>query len=116
MTAQKNWNYFWQTGGAIDLSGSKDPRWFELERRIVLSQYLTAIQDAGKNPPQETGLTYNSWEGKFHLEMHWWHEAHFALWNRLPLLEKSLAITKKFCRARRARRKNKATPARAGQR
>jgi hypothetical protein len=88
--AQKNWNNFWQTGGAIDLSGSKDPRWFELERRIVLSQYLTAIQDAGKNPPAETGLTYNTWEGKFHLEMHFWHEAHFALWNRLPLLEKSL--------------------------
>ena len=84
------WNNFWQTGGAIDLSGSKDPRWFELERRIVLSQYLTAIQNAGENPPQETGLTYNSWEGKFHLEMHWWHEAHFALWDRLPLLERSL--------------------------
>ena len=94
--AQKNWNQFWQTGGAIDLSGSKDPRWFELERRIVLSQYLTAIQDAGKNPPQETGLTYNTWEGKFHLEMHWWHEAHFALWNRLPLLEKSLDYYKKI--------------------
>jgi hypothetical protein len=89
-TTQKHWNHFWLTGGAIDLSGSKDPRWFELERRIVLSQYLTAIQDAGQNPPQETGLTYNTWEGKFHLEMHWWHEAHFALWNRLPLLEKSL--------------------------
>ena len=88
--ARKHWNTFWQTGGAIDLSGSRDPRWQELERRIVLSQYLTAIQDAGENPPQETGLTYNSWEGKFHLEMHWWHEAHFALWNRLPLLEKSL--------------------------
>ena len=88
--ALKNWNNFWQTGGAIDLSGSKDPRWFELERRIVLSQYLTAIQSAGDNPPQETGLTYNTWEGKFHLEMHWWHEAHFALWNRLPLLERSL--------------------------
>jgi hypothetical protein len=41
-------------------------------------------------PPQETGLTVNSWYGKFHLEMHWWHAAHFALWNRLPLLEKSL--------------------------
>jgi hypothetical protein len=93
---QKNWNKFWQTGGAIDLSGSKDPRWFELERRIVLSQYLTAIQDAGKNPPQETGLTYNTWEGKFHLEMHWWHEAHFALWNRLPLLEKSLDFYQKI--------------------
>ena len=88
--AKVYWNHFWQSGGAIDLSGSKDPRWFELERRIVLSQYLTAIQDAGENPPQETGLTYNSWEGKFHLEMHWWHEAHFALWNRLPLLERSL--------------------------
>jgi hypothetical protein len=88
--AQKHWNQFWQTGGAIDLSGSKDPRWFELERRIVLSQYLVAIQDAQRYPPAETGLTYNTWEGKFHLEMHWWHEAHFALWNRLPLLEKSL--------------------------
>ena len=41
-------------------------------------------------PPQETGLTCNSWYGKFHLEMHWWHAAHFALWNRFPLLEKSL--------------------------
>ncbi len=88
--AQKYWQQFWQTGGAIDLSGSKDPRWFELERRIVLSQYLIAIQDAERYPPAETGLTYNTWEGKFHLEMHWWHEAHFALWNRLPLLEKSL--------------------------
>jgi hypothetical protein len=94
--AKEYWNNFWQTGGAIDLSGSKDPRWFELERRIVLSQYLTAIQDAGNNPPQETGLTYNSWEGKFHLEMHWWHEAHFALWNRLPLLEKSLDYYQKI--------------------
>ena len=80
--AVENWKQFWSTGGAIDLSGSKDARWFELERRIVLSQYLVAIQDAGKNPPQETGLTYNTWEGKFHLEMHWWHEAQFALWNR----------------------------------
>lgn len=86
------WNHFWQTGGAIDLSGSRDSRWFELERRIVLSQYLTAIQDAGENPPQETGLTYNSWEGKFHLEMHFWHEAHFALWNHVDLLERSLGF------------------------
>jgi hypothetical protein len=88
--AREHWNNFWSTGGAIDLSGSKDPRWRELERRIVLSQYLTAIQCAGRYPPQETGLAYNSWYGKFHLEMHWWHAAHFALWNRLPLLERSL--------------------------
>ena len=71
--AREHWNRFWSTGGAIDLSGSRDPRWRELERRIVLSQYLTAIQCAGRTPPQETGLTFNSWHGKFHLEMHWWH-------------------------------------------
>jgi hypothetical protein len=88
--ARSHWNRFWSTGGAIDLSGSTDPRWRELERRIVLSQYLTAIQCAGRYPPQESGLTFNSWEGKFHLEMHWWHAAQFALWNRLPLLERSL--------------------------
>jgi hypothetical protein len=98
------------------LSGSKDPRWFELERRIVLSQYLTAIQDAGKNPPQETGLTYNTWEGKFHLEMHWWHEAHFALWNRLPLLENSLGYYQKILPRAEGTAKNRATPARAGRR
>jgi hypothetical protein len=85
-----HWNRFWSTGGAIDLSESSDSRWRELERRIVLSQYLTAIQCAGRFPPQESGLTFNSWEGKFHLEMHWWHAAQFALWDRLPLLERSL--------------------------
>jgi len=89
-SAREHWNRFWSTGGAIDLSDSTDPRWRELERRIVLSQYLTAIQCAGRYPPQETGLTFNSWEGKFHLEMHWWHAAQFALWDRLPLLERSL--------------------------
>ena len=86
-----HWRDFWSTGGAIELAGSLDPRSLELERRLVLSQYLTATQCAGSQPPQETGLTCNSWYGKFHLEMHWWHAAHFALWNRLPLLEKSLA-------------------------
>lgn len=84
------WQRFWTQGGAIELADSRDSRAQELERRIVLSQYLTAIQCAGSSPPQETGLTVNSWYGKFHLEMHWWHAAHFALWNRLPLLEKSL--------------------------
>ncbi len=92
LAARAHWNRFWQTGGAIDLSGSRDPRWRELERRIVLSQYLAAIQCAGSEPPQETGLTFNSWEGKFHLEMHWWHAAHFALWDRLPLVERSLGF------------------------
>jgi len=75
---------------AVDLSGSSDPRAPELERRIVLSQYLTAINSAGSMPPQETGRVCNSWHGKFHLEMHWWHAAHFALWGCPQLLERSL--------------------------
>jgi hypothetical protein len=75
---------------AVDFSGSTDPRATELERRIILSQYLLRIQDAGDYPPQETGLTYNSWYGRPHLEMHWWHEAQFALWNQPKLLERSL--------------------------
>jgi len=85
-----HWETFWRSGGAIDLSGSSDPRADELERRIVLSQYLTAVQCAGSLPPQDTGLTQNSWFGKFYTEMHWAHGMHFALWNRFPLLERSL--------------------------
>lgn len=89
--SSKHWERFWQDGAAIDLTGSRDRRAPELERRVILSQYLTAIQCAGSKPPQETGLTVNSWYGKFHLEMHWWHAAHFPLWNRAGLLEKSLS-------------------------
>lgn len=86
----EQWKEFWTTGGAIDFSGCTDPRAAELERRVVLSQYLTKIQCAGSLPPQETGLTMNSWFGKFHLEMHWWHAAQFALWGRPALLQKSM--------------------------
>lgn len=88
--AAEHWAQFWSSGGAVDFSICTDPRAAELERRVVLSQYLTAIQCAGSMPPQETGLVGNSWYGKAHLEMHWWHAAHFALWDRLPLLERSL--------------------------
>ncbi len=84
------WGEFWSTGGAVDFSECTDPRAFELERRVVLSQYLTKIQCSGSLPPAETGLTYNSWNGKFHLEMHWWHGVHFALWQRPQILEKQM--------------------------
>jgi len=88
--SKEHWVDFWTLGGAVDLSKSSDPRAMELERRVVLSQYLTAIQCSGSLPPQETGLTVNSWFGKYHLEMHWWHAVHFVLWGRPALLEKSL--------------------------
>jgi hypothetical protein len=84
------WERFWISGGSVQLVKSKDPRARELERRIVLSQYLTAIQCCGTVPPAETGLSCNSWYGKFHLEMHYWHAAHFPLWSRSQLLERSM--------------------------
>jgi hypothetical protein len=94
--SEKHWVNFWKSGGAIDLSESIDARWMELERRIVLSQYVTAIQSCGALPPAETGLTCNSWFGKFHLEMHWWHGVHFALWGRIGMLENNLVYYQKI--------------------
>ena len=89
-SSANHWQGFWSSGGAIDLSASTDPRAGELERRIVLSQYNTAIHCAGPMPPPETGLLFNSWYGKSHLEMHWWHGVHFAAWGRIGLLQRSL--------------------------
>lgn len=86
----RHWNAFWSEGGAVDFSGSTDPRAHELERRVVLSQYLSAVNGAGELPPQEEGLFSNSWYGKFHLEMHPWHAGWQAMWGRPELLERSL--------------------------
>ncbi|SFL94045.1 hypothetical protein SAMN04487943_105183 [Gracilibacillus orientalis] len=91
MTASQHyWKEFWQKGAFVSFAGSTDTRANELERRVILSQYLTAIHSNGSIPPQETGLMYNSWFGKAHLEMHWWHAAHFPLWGRADRLNKSL--------------------------
>ena len=84
------WTDFWKNGAAVDFSHCTDPRAKELERRVLLSQYLLAIQSAGSVPPQETGLTYNSWFGKFHLEMIWWHQAWQPLWGHANLLDRTL--------------------------
>ncbi len=84
------WAELWQSGGAIDFSGSTDPRANELERRVVLSQYLTTIQCAGDFPPSESGLTLSTWYQKHHTEMIWWHTAHFALWGRDAFLRRNL--------------------------
>jgi protein-glucosylgalactosylhydroxylysine glucosidase len=84
------WKKFWLSGGAVDFSAVNNKRAFEIERRVILSQYLTKVNCASAYPPQETGLTYNSWYGKSHLEMHWWHAVHFAQWGRPELMERSL--------------------------
>ena len=100
----KAWNRWWQQGAIVDFSACTDPRARELERRVVLSQYLTQVncsrsltkykstpQACSTCPPQETGLTYNTWYGRPHLEMAWWHLVHFSLWNRPQNLDAALS-------------------------
>lgn len=102
-----HWPAFWLSGAAVDFSGSTDPRAAELERRVVLSEYLTAIQLGGDFPAQESGLTTSTWYGKHHTEMVWWHAAHFALWGRdaylartLQWYQKTLPVAREIARAR----------------
>ncbi len=89
-TTQKFWHKFWSETGFVDFSRCKDTRAKELERRVVLSQYLTRINCANNMPPQESGLTYNTWFGRPHLEMTWWHVVDFALWNQPKVVEQML--------------------------
>lgn len=77
------WNNYWSSGKFLYHEND------ELMRRVILSQYLLIVNDSGYIPPAETGLTCNSWYGKAHLEMHYWHMAWAALWGHPELLEKS---------------------------
>lgn len=87
--AQAWWRTFWNSGAFIDLTGAKTANATELQRRIILSQYLLAVNSASSDPPQESGLVNNGWYGKFHLEMCLWHSLPFARWNQFPLLGRS---------------------------
>ena len=87
---QKFWHKFWTETAFADFGQCTDPRAPELERRVVLSQYLTRINCANSMPPQETGLTYNTWFGRPHLEMTWWHAVDFALWNQPKVVAQML--------------------------
>ncbi|HEY3329006.1 MAG TPA: hypothetical protein VGK19_03210 [Capsulimonadaceae bacterium] len=106
VSSAKHWEAYWLSGAAIDLSDSKDSRWRELERRIVLSQYVMRVNEVGSQPPQESGLVNNGWMGKFHMEMYWWHAAHWALWNRWPELDCSTGIYETFLPTSRLRAEN----------
>jgi protein-glucosylgalactosylhydroxylysine glucosidase len=87
------WLNYWQSGAFVDLAHKGvDPNAIELERRVILSKYLVRAHSAGMTPPQETGLLSNSWSGKFHLEMRWWHLAHYPLWFIPDLLDRSHAF------------------------
>ncbi|KAI0593740.1 Six-hairpin glycosidase-like protein [Biscogniauxia sp. FL1348] len=84
------WETYWRSGAFIDLSQVKSPNATELQRRTILSQYLTAVNSASSYPPQESGLVNNGWYGKFHLEMVIWHLLHFSRWDKFPLLRRSI--------------------------
>ena len=93
--AAQMWSAFWSEGALVELAGggaSNASDAFELERRIVLSLYLLRLNDAGAEPPQETGLLANSWGGKHHNEMRLWHQAWMPLWQRPELLARSDAF------------------------
>ncbi len=101
--SENHWKEFWMSGAAVSYEGSTDPGAMELERRVVLSQYLLAIQSMGSLPPAETGLTCNSWYGKFHLEMHPWHALHGLLWGREEMVRPSLSWYKDVLEGARKR-------------
>lgn len=46
------WKSYWTTGAFIDLSATNVSSAKELQRRIILSQYLVAVNEASDNPPQ----------------------------------------------------------------
>lgn len=87
--SQSWWKSFWKSGAFVDLTSVESANATELQRRIILSQYLLAVNSASSNPPQESGLVNNGWYGKFHLEMLLWHSLPFARWNQFPLLWRS---------------------------
>ncbi|KAF2834668.1 hypothetical protein M501DRAFT_1000130 [Patellaria atrata CBS 101060] len=81
-----HWEEYWSTGAFVDLTSSANQSATELQRRIILSQYLLAVNGASRDPPQESGLVNNGWYGKFHLEMVIWHSTHWILWGKRQIL------------------------------
>ena len=70
LSANRCWRDYWQTSGVIDFLPVRIPRASLLERRVVLSLIFAPFAGSAKITSQaETYLTYNTWYGKFHLEM-----------------------------------------------
>ncbi len=88
--AHQYWNSYWNNGAIVDFSQCTDSRAREIERRVVLSQYLTAVNCQGNTPPQESGLTHNTWFGRPHLEMTWWHTIDFSLFGHEEVLARTM--------------------------
>ncbi|KAF2252400.1 hypothetical protein BU26DRAFT_517036 [Trematosphaeria pertusa] len=90
------WNNYWNRGAFILLPIAFNSSARELQRRIILSQYLLAVNEAGRDPPQESGLVNNGWYGKFHMEMVFWHLMHWTLWDKWSLYDRSIGVYERF--------------------
>jgi hypothetical protein len=84
------WSDYWKSGAFVDLTKSDNANAKELQRRIILSQYNLAVNEAGKDLPQESCLVNNVWYGKFHMEMVFWYLGHWARWGKWSLLGRSV--------------------------
>lgn len=84
------WESFWETGAFVDLTCTNNESAIEIQRRIVLSEYLLAVNEAGFDPPQESGLSDNGWYGKFHAEQFVWHLGHWGRWGKWALLDRAI--------------------------
>lgn len=100
------WSEYWSTGAFASLPIDSNSSAKELQRRIVLSQYLLAVNGAGKEPAQESGLVNNGWYGKFHMEMVFWHLAHWTVWNKWSLYDRSIGVYERFLPTSIERAKN----------
>lgn len=60
-----------------------------LDERMILSKYLLKVNSCGIYPPSESGITYNNWYSKFHLEMHLIHCLWLIYSNHIDLFLKS---------------------------
>ena len=90
------WAEYWSSGAFISLPTASNSSAHELQRRIILSQYLLAVNGAGRDPAQESGLVNNGWYGKFHLEMVFWHLAHWMFWSKWDLYDRSIGVYDRF--------------------
>ncbi|KAH8430674.1 uncharacterized protein LDX57_008336 [Aspergillus melleus] len=97
------WKTYWETGAFIDLTSTANRTALEIQRRIILSQYLVAVNGAGNDPPQESGLVNNGWYGKLHLEMYLWHSAHWISWGKQHLRDRSIGVYERFLASSQAR-------------
>ena len=55
----------------------------------IQSLFLLRSQEAGSIAPQESGLLMNSWTGKHHNEMRFWHQTWMPIWGHPDLLARS---------------------------